>query len=39
VEIREKKRLDTLKKNRMSDNLATNVQTDEISTGNTPLYQ
>jgi len=39
VEIREKKRLDTLKKNRMSDNSATNVPIDEISTGNTPLCQ
>jgi len=38
VEIREKKRLDILKKNRRSDNSTTNVPTDGISTGNTPLY-
>ena len=39
MEIREKKRLDTLKKNRMNDKLASNVPIDEISTGNTPLCQ
>jgi len=39
VEIREKKRLDILKKNRMTDTPTTaNGPTDGISTGNTPLY-